>query len=97
MPSELENEITKYYKDIREVKQQKKRNNLAYSTYTLKEAGIPFESHNDGVHLVINNHRHSTIIDFWPSTGLWIMRNNGRRNRGIKKLLEFLTHARDIK
>jgi hypothetical protein len=68
-------------------RQQKKRKNLEDSTAELQARGIPFTSHNGGVHLVV-----AGAWDFWPSTGLWIARQPGpngkkREGRGVRKLI----------
>jgi len=67
------------------VKQEKKRSNLETSTQLLIDNNISFKSHNYGVHIaVVGNNE---IIDFWPSTGKWIVRKTNIKGRGIFKLL----------
>lgn len=68
-------------------RQQKRRDNMASSTAELQARGIPFTSHNNGVHLVV-----AGAWDFWPSTGLWMSRQPGpngrkREGRGVLKLI----------
>lgn len=68
-------------------RQQKKRENMASSTAELLASGIPFVSHNGGVHLVV-----AGAWDFWPSTGRWVARQAGpdgkrREGRGVRKLI----------
>jgi hypothetical protein len=64
-----------------------RRENMARSTAELQARGIPFTSHNNGVHLVV-----AGAWDFWPSTGPWISRQVGpsgkkREGRGVLKLI----------
>jgi len=74
---------------FREAKQKKRRSNLAYSTQQLVTAGIVYEAHNGGIHLVI--HTRAEIIDFWPSTGLWWIRGTRNKRRGIVKLIKYVS------
>ena len=88
----MENEVTEMWREIRKERREKKRNNRKSSTDILLENGIKFESKNNGVHLVIDTSNRRTrgkIIDFWPSTGKWIVRN-GKKGRGIRRLLELM-------
>jgi hypothetical protein len=68
-------------------KQEKRWSNLEWSTNYLKEVGIPFTSHNGGVHLIIDGP--DGWIDFWPSTGKWIFRS-GEKGRGIQNLFKMI-------
>ena len=72
----------------REIKRQKKRSNLAFSTRQLTEAGLTFKSNNYGVHLVLM--KDAQPIDFWPSTGLWWIRGTSNKRRGIEKLIAYM-------
>lgn len=69
----------------RGMKQSKRRDNKCKSTTLLQENGINFESKNEGIHLIIENK-----IDFWPSTGLWIVRGQSKKKRGVFRLLKYL-------
>lgn len=62
--------------------------NRASSTRLLAESGVQFEAKNGGAHLVVKHHQ--SYIDFWPGTGLWIVRGSTKRNRGVLRLLRFL-------
>jgi hypothetical protein len=79
------NEDTEMWKEFRRHKQAKKRSNLAYSTDYLTKHDIPYESHNMGVHLVVDSR-----VDFWPSTGKWIVRGGGKTGRGLMGLIKWL-------
>lgn len=59
--------------------------NTAASTQLLIDKGVPFTSHNNGAHLVVDGR-----FDFWPSTGLWIARNRRSQGRGVFVLLRQL-------
>lgn len=60
--------------------------NTASSTDILAQRGVPFESKNNGAHLIVAGGR----LDFWPSTGVFIERKTGLRGRGVFKLLKVL-------
>ena len=72
----------------REMKQAKRRSNLAYSTNKLVREGLTFTSHNNGIHLVLI--KNGQPIDYWPSTGLWWVRGTRNKRRGIDKLIAFM-------
>jgi hypothetical protein len=70
----------------REQKNEKKRNNREYSTQLLIDNGVAFEEKNGGAHLIVESK--SGKIDFWPSTGLYMCRESGRKGRGVRNLLK---------
>jgi len=76
------------FNDWRKQKTAKRAKNTEDSTAILKAANCPFTSHNGGTHLVI--FCGDKTIDFWPSTGLWMVRGLPRKNRGVRNLLEYL-------
>lgn len=73
------------FREWRDQKKERKRNNLEYSTNLLKEKGVVFESKNGGIHLIVVGK--DGMIDFWPSTGKFIIRD-GRTGRGVRQLLK---------
>lgn len=75
-----DSETWKRYNGLRRVQ---RANNRAKSASLLKAAGIPFETRNEGAHLII-----ADTWDFWPGTGLWKHRHIGRQGRGVLPLLE---------
>lgn len=83
----MTSEMGEMFNDWRAMKQQKKRDNLALSTDILRQRGVAFESKNNGVHLIVSGG--SMVIDFWPSTGKWIVRG-GCSGRGVFPLLRIL-------
>jgi hypothetical protein len=70
----------------------------------LDAAGIKYEVKNKGYHLVIKD-LYKTI-DFWPTTGVWIVRNdtykNGcgelenKRGDGVKALIQYILESREV-
>lgn len=81
-------EMAEVWSDLREHSQRKKRSNLASSTALLNHNGIPFVSHNNGIHLVVT--KGDKTIDYWPSTGLWWIRGTRNKRRGVKRLVSFM-------
>lgn len=61
---------------------QKRAINKSAGTSLLKEFAIPFESKNGGAHLIVDNR-----FDYWPSTGKFLDRKNGRYDIGVRNLL----------
>jgi hypothetical protein len=50
---------------------------------------IPFEIKNDGTHLIVEGN--INFIDYWPSTGKWIDRNQTRSGFGVRTLIHYIT------
>ena len=83
-------DMAEVFNDLRKYKQEKRASNTVASTQMLVKAGIKFKSFNGGVHLVLD---HAVgMVDFWPSTGLWMLRGTTKRQRGVKNLLKFYGH-----
>ena len=82
-------DIEDTFKVLKERKQEKRADNMQQSTRFITRKGIYFTSHNNGTHLVIDE-PNTGVIDFWPSTGLWIPRNTGRKHRGVLKLATYI-------
>lgn len=74
------------FNDLKQVKKEKRAANTQSSTEILKAEGFTFLSLNGGAHLVVAG---NGIVDFWPSTGLWIVRG-GKKGRGVKNLIKFI-------
>lgn len=79
-------EIGDVYNAIREVRRKKRLSNREFSTQRLVDLNIPFESKNLGIHLIISCN--AVVIDFWPSTGLWMERGTGKKMRGVRNLIK---------
>lgn len=77
------------FNDMREFKKAKRASNTQSSTELLEKHGISFQSKNGGAHLVVWAGNYD--VDFWPSTGLWIVRGQDTyRHRGVRKLVDFV-------
>lgn len=81
-------DMAEVFNEMREIKRQKRKSNTAYSTRMLQDSGIEFVSHNAGVHLVLT--KGEQFIDYWPSTGLWLLRGKSNKRRGIEKLIKYM-------
>ncbi len=81
-------EIGEYFSALRQASQEKRASNRAYSTAQLTEAGATFTTRNGGAHLVVTAGK--STIDYWPGTGLWMLRGNPKKRRGLAQLLGFI-------
>ena len=79
-------EIGEIFGAMREAGRERRRSNLERSTALLQERGVRFESNNGGIHLIVRGG--GLVVDYWPSTGLFIVRGSGRKGRGGFNLLE---------
>lgn len=68
---------------MRKAAQDKRAANREQSAKMLQDAGIPFDSHNHGAHLIVDGR-----YDFWPGTGLWIERSTKKDGRGVHSLMK---------
>lgn len=66
----------------------KRANNRESSAEILFKKGITFECKNNGAHLVVRGS--GCVVDFWPGTGLYIVRVSEKKGRGVFNLLKFL-------
>lgn len=77
---------------VRKQRQEKRNHNKEQSTNLLKQAEISFESKNSGNHLIILS---IPKIDFYPSTGLWIVRGVNKKRRGVLSLLKYIKEMKN--
>lgn len=81
-----------YWRDVKpalkEDSQRKRADNRDASARNLAAAGTPFEAKNGGAHLVVS--AAGLVVDFWPGTGLWVVRGTGERRRGVRHLIKRL-------
>jgi hypothetical protein len=84
-----------FWRDVRAARRQKRANNRVDSASMLFVAGIKFETKNLGAHLIV--HALGLTVDFWPGTGLWIVRNTKLQGRGVQRLIDSLTPSSDMK
>ncbi len=75
-----------FWRDVKAARQQKRADNRTSSAELLIKARVPFEVKNGGAHLIVKADD-GQMIDFWPGTGLWIVRGSTRRHGGVRKLI----------
>ena len=85
-------EIGEIFNGLRAIRQQKRSDNREASASLLSRAGVVFEPKNHGAHLIVL--AGPLVVDFWPGTGLWIVRGATERRRGVRKLIDFVEQAR---
>lgn len=82
----MDNFTSEDFKELKEETKRSKEERKTINTLVLLDKGIRFESKNFGYHLIVEGKQ--SIIDFWPSTGKFIVRQNRKKGHGIGKLLE---------
>lgn len=82
-----------FWRDVKAARQEKRADNRTASADLLRQAGIQFQAKNGGAHLVVT--ALGKTIDFWPGTGLWIVRGQQKRNRGVRHLISSCTPQGD--
>ena len=70
--------------DPEESKERRARNRQN-SAALLTGEGFAFESKNRDAHLIVEG-----LVDFWPGTGLWIVRGETAQHRGVRSLIKWL-------
>lgn len=70
---------------MREASKERRARNRQFGPELLRQEGIPFESRNDGAHLIVGFQ--GFIYDYWPGTGYWKSRETGISRRGVRKLI----------
>ena len=76
-----------YYRDLREDGKKNRERNRDYAPKYLDKNGIPFTSHNNGAHLIVEGS--TCFIDFWPGTGKWRSRE-GKNGFGVRGLVNHI-------
>lgn len=79
------------FRDRREAARDKRAANRDDSAALLRERGAAFESRNGGAHLIVTHEERT--VDFWPGTGLYVIRDGSGRGRGVFNLLRALRVA----
>lgn len=64
----------------------KRAHNRENSNRLLRENGYQFEEKNDAAHLIVQTLR--GIVDFWPGTGKFIVRDSQFEGRGVFNLMQ---------
>jgi hypothetical protein len=75
------------WRAVKLARQEKRTNNRKSSAVLLKDAGIEFETKNINAHLIVKSN--DKFIDFWPGTGLWMVRGDVARRYGVFNLIKF--------
>jgi hypothetical protein len=78
-----DNDMSADWADHKRDRADKRHKNQVASTKILADAGIEFESKDNGRHIII---RMPFRIDFWPSTGLW--KTSQSEGRGVRELIK---------
>ena len=60
----------------------------------LRSNEIPFIEYNNGVHLAVEGP--NCYIDFWPTTGTWIVRGRSAKHFGLYNLREYILKNRKV-
>ena len=69
--------------------QERRAGNRESSPKLLEQAGVEFQSSNNGAHLIVTGSSWE-LIDFWPGTGKWIARETKHKGRGVFNLLKYV-------
>lgn len=77
-----------YWRAEEQRSKDKRAMNRAASPKYLERQGIKFESRNEGAHLIVDGR-----VDFWPGTGLWIVKEGNKRGRGVKHLANWIKNT----
>lgn len=76
-----------FWRDVKAAQQAKRADNRTSSRDLLTAAGITFAERNNGAHLIVQTP--CGTVDFWPGTGLWIVRGSTLKRRGVRRLMHF--------
>jgi len=80
------------FNSLKKMRQEKRADNRETSAAILSRAGIVFESKNLDAHLIVL--AGAKTVDFWPGTGLWIVRGEKVKQRGVRKLVAYVERQR---
>ena len=79
-----------YWREHKEYSQKKRASNRYGGEVHLVKENIPFESKNNGAHLIVEGH--SCFIDYWPGTGGWESRD-GLTGFGVRGLINYIKNT----
>lgn len=82
-------DLSETFAAIKEAARKKRASNRENGAALLVLKAVPFEERNLGRHLIVSAGS-AGIVDYWPGTGLWIVRSNKKKGRGAAKLLELI-------
>lgn len=77
---------------LKKMRQEKRASNRDDSAEMLRQAGVTFESKNIGAHLIVQAGK--KMVDFWPGTGLWLVRGDKVRRRGVRELVKHVAQEK---
>lgn len=84
-------DVGEYWKDVKpemlRFSKLKRAANRENAERLLLNERLKFVVKNNGAHIIVS--MKYADIDFWPGTGLWIMRGSSKRHRGVTSLLSF--------
>lgn len=81
------------WREVKALSKLKRARSRNKSPEHLIAAGIEFESKNDGAHLIIVVK--SQVINFWPGTGLWMLKEETRRHGGVFPLIQYVKQLKE--
>ncbi len=90
----MTSDMGEMFNEHKKARQEKRAQNRESSTEYLKRRNIAFNEKNGGAHLIV--HSIGGMVDFWPGTGLWQIRN-GRRGFGVKALVAYVEKCEEPK
>lgn len=74
-------------------RKEKRWDNLDRSLSLLRKVNVKFKSFDtQGLHLLIDER-----IDFWPTTGRWVVRNSKDKGRGVQQLIKYVVEKAPVK
>lgn len=96
-------DVGEFWRDVKDVlkeeKEKKSKDNYALiSILNRYPEVIEYQIKNDGYHYIVTHTKDSkkTVIDVWPSTGRWSVRQGNKKHprtkkgRGVAHMLKFL-------
>lgn len=85
-------DMAEHWKDVKPLmkrdSEQRKDRNQANGIKTIASMGYEYELKNFNNHVVVKHK--GVTVDYWPSTGKWIVRKKDKSGRGIKPLTNYL-------
>jgi len=86
------NTMTALYASKRQESRERRARHRAASPKLLDNEGLIYSTHNGNAHLVVHHPlQPDVLVDFWPGTGLWSVRNTGFKSRGVKSLIHWFS------
>lgn len=82
------------WREYRRDRAAKRESNRDEGARLVQEAGYDHDVKNNGAHIII---RHAGVVwDYWPGTGRWQERRSVWKGRGVRKLLDRISHLDTI-